>query len=462
MSKFENRFSIAHPDKHCIGSMFYDAFARADEKFRSEVADVYFGSNFEYEFKGEKKVYSNSMGVGVDVDSEEFEWLMKAQKDFGVSVSLTINPTYHPWEMMFHKETIDSFIEWLKKFYDAGVRVCTISNITLMRTRVLQNHFPEMKWKNTVNHKVKTAQEFLDFAKLGYDHIQVDRSLNRNLDELKNIRKIADRLDKKVYMLVHEDCMPECPMFSEHTQTLSTARPYDVKDACGRWTFRNVRVPRINLDAYWMYSKTFDLYEPLVDVFKYSGRFASISKNSKFEWFFGDRSDFPPEDANLDIRRPNFEVIHNNGNGSYLSWFLPMPENPIGQRAEPLTDDLKIELHSDLIDEETVQNINKLIDNLIPVVEIDEPEEIHDIPLTVWDSKQGRALEKKLTNCRSQCYDCHLCEITFGIEPFDSVIDITEEYKDKQEPLVSNRVKEIMATMPAVPEEDNILVNETP
>jgi len=447
VARFAKRFSIAHPDSYCKGSMFYDAMKRADSTFVEELADVYFGTSFEYEYKGEKKVYSNSMGVGITPDSDEFYWLMKAQEDFGFEASLTINPTYHPWELMFDHDVIKQFVNYVGDFYAAGVRNCTISNVSLMRLNILQKEFPDMKWKNTVNHKVKTAQEYIDYVKLGYTNIQVDRSLNRNLDELKNIRKVADKFGTKVYMLVHEDCMPECPMFMEHTQTLSTRKPYSVKNACQRWSFQNTKIPRINLDAYWMYSKTFDLYEPLVDVFKYSGRFYHIDENSKFEWFFGDRSDFPPEDVDLDIRRPNFESIYNDGEGDYLSWFLPMASNPIASEQDrPIDEEIKpVEgLPTELnINQEFFKEVFDMIDKTAPPVE-----KVTEIPITVWDTKQGRALEKKLTNCKSQCYDCHLCEITFGVEHFDSVIDITEEFKEEQEPLVKIRVKEIVDSLP--------------
>jgi hypothetical protein len=92
-----------------------------------------------------------------------------------------------------------------------------------MRLGILQKCFPEMKWKNTVNHQVSSAQQVLDYIYLGYDIIQLDRSLNRNMDELKRIKEVVENYKSrnsnnnvKTSMLVWENCLPSCPFKREH------------------------------------------------------------------------------------------------------------------------------------------------------------------------------------------------------------------------------------------------------
>ena len=441
-SEFTNKISIAHPDLTCKGSMFYDAMARATEEFRDEIADVYFGTFYEYEYNGEKKSYGNAMNVGIGHRSEEFDYLMKVQEEFGVSISLTVNPTVHPKEMMFDKKVIDDFLDWLQFYYDAGIRICTISNVTLMRRGVLQKRFPEMKWKNTVNHKVKTAQEYINYVHIGYDHIQIDRSLTRDLTELTKIKKERDRLGKPIYMLIHEDCMPECPMWNDHTDVLSNNQTYNVSDACGRWSYNTYKLPRINLDSYWVSKETFMMFSELVDVFKYSGRFQSITETSKYEWHFGDRSTFAAEDDKLDLRCDSFEHAVSVG---YVSWWLPLAENrgEVIPKEEKNIEIVPIEgLPAELnLNQDFFKGVFDIIDQSLEA-ESDKLT-INDIPVGVWDTKQGHALEKKLTNCRSQCYNCHLCEITFGLDHIDSIIQLSKKDMIKGEEIIRVKLGDI-------------------
>ena len=83
------------------------------------------------------------------------------------------------------------FDKFIGEFYERGLRMCTIGNIHLMGTGHLQKNFPDMKWKNTVNHIVANPQQMVDMHSLGYNLIQFDRSLNRNLRELKRMSKEA-------------------------------------------------------------------------------------------------------------------------------------------------------------------------------------------------------------------------------------------------------------------------------
>ena len=42
----------------------------------------------------------------------------------------------------------------------------------------------------------------------------------------------------------------------------------------------------------------------------------------------------------------------------------------------------------------------------------------------IWSKPEGKKLEKLLTSCRNQCWDCHECERTFGFEDIDSALQL--------------------------------------
>ena len=43
---------------------------------------------------------------------------------------------------------------------------------------------------------------------------------------------------------------------------------------------------------------------------------------------------------------------------------------------------------------------------------------------TIYDTSSGEKLLDTLKTCKNECYDCHLCEKVFGVEPFDSLVEL--------------------------------------
>ena len=83
-----------------------------------------------------------------------------------------------------------------------------------MRTKKLQHRCPKMKWKNTVNHIISDGQQVADTIGIGYDTILLDRSLNRNIKELRRINKFIQRRNGRpirTSLLVSEGCLYRCP-----------------------------------------------------------------------------------------------------------------------------------------------------------------------------------------------------------------------------------------------------------
>ena len=263
-----------------------------------------------------------------------------------------------------------------------------------MRTGYLQKQFPEMKWKNTVNQQVSSAQQVLDYLYLGYDIIQLDRSLNRNVDELAKIKSAVEWFRKeyperhvKTCLLVWEDCMPSCPFKREHDDLQIYHRQivYWESDlgvqTCKRWRDKKEisSIPRSGNNCYWSSIDTYKEYMELVDVLKYSGRLMNVvpdgdNSSIQFGWLAGNNV------------AGSFSEIIENKLEPLLSW-----HPGIGVFSHLETD------------------VNTIRENLKD---------------SVWLTDDGKKLEEKLKNCRNQCYQCHLCEQVSGIPSINSMIEI--------------------------------------
>lgn len=409
--KFNKRFSVAHYDQFHgpYADTFYNLMKNADPRYLANIHDIYFGKFFHYEWQGQKKRCGNPMGV--EASDEQVDYLFKLQAETGVEISLTFNTIEVPHEVVWDDDIRGQFVEWIGGYYDRGLRSCTMSSEHIMRMGVLQERCPDMRWKSTVNQIVADAQQFIDYAYLGYNTINLDRSLNRNVKELKRIKRAQDYLNslnpaKKVLtvLLVAEACIYHCPFKKEHDsvgEIISTEYfkgPADL--SCNAW--RNMdgfaQSPRSGVNIVANDIATFNQFADLVDVFKYSGRLTGPAtrpedaKYMKAAWFYQPPSKFK-------------QAVSEIGKTVYANDFNEIAEN-----------------------------------NLVPLHDwvpgwIDTRYTREDWRTTykeytgVWSTEPGKKLEKLLLNCRSQCWDCHECERTFGFQDIDSALQMRKTFQ---------------------------------
>ena len=405
------RFSLPHFDNWPSPTFYYDAIRNSTQQFKDEIYDIYFGKVFRYEYQ-EQEVYDDSVKshqvaygnvMGVEASDEQLDNLFKIQDEFGIEISLTINQLNIPVEIFYSKNNrvLGTFINWLQEFYDRGLRSCTLANNHMMRAGFLQKRFPEMKWKNTVNQQVSTAQQVIDYLYLGYNIIQLDRSLNRNMDELKRIKDVVENHKNKqpekqvkTCMLVWEDCMPSCPFKREHDDLQMYFKYIKYWDSLGLITCKRWRdsmgksiLPRSGTNCFWASVDTFREYAELVDIFKHSGRLVDSilfqgKGNLQFGWLL---KNFPVKLPKSYAVESFSEIIESSLEPIHL-WY-PIPG----------------------------MSSNYKIGN----IEIKE-----DLKDNVFTTNEAKRLEQKLKNCKNRCYNCHLCERTFGISEFDSLIEL--------------------------------------
>ncbi len=407
---FNNRFSVAHWDRFPVGHehVFYDTMKNADPRYLANIHDVYFGKYFNYVYNGQNRRCGNPMGV--EASDKQIDYLFKLQEETGVQISLTFNTVEVPHEVAFDYNITKQFVEWIGSYYDRGMRSCTISSEHIMRLGWLQERCPDMRWKSTVNQIVADAQQFIDYAYLGYNSINLDRSLNRNLKELKRIKRAQDYLNSKnpkkkviTFLLVAEACIYHCPFKKEHDsvgEVISTDYFHDYADlSCNAW--RSVpefaASPRSGINVVANDIATFNQFASLVDVFKYSGRLTSPvadpadSKFMKAAWFYAPPGKFAqvetaPEDT---IYANDFNEIADNNLVPLHDWVPGWIDTRFGL--------------------EDWRHTYKPYDG-------------------IWSTAPGKKLEKLLLNCRSQCWDCHECERTFGMADVDSALQMRKNY----------------------------------
>lgn len=412
IDKFKKRFSIGHPDMANAGEEhpFFHLFSNTSQDFKDEIEDIYFGTAFYYNFNGNLCRYGEVMGK--EANEIQINRLLKIQEKFGVKISLTINQTVPPPEIVGHKVIRDAFVAYIKSFYDVGIRSATISNVHLMATGILQETFPEMHWKNTVNHMVKTPQDLINYAHLGYKTILLDRSLNRDIETLKEIKKVAQQYDVKTSLLASEGCIPSCPFKIEHDfyqarflkgeiPIINSNKKEDYWTAYADLSCNECRtlkknskfdetMPRTGINVISSTKETLDIILDNVDYLKYSGRLANPGdigeyKDKCLAWGI--------DNGNNNIFFETFSDVYTNVDDCFHYWKTsPIKKSSLGCVDDSIMRDAYYNWISD----------------------------------SVWLTEEGRKLDKNLRNCKSQCYKCHMCEKVFGEKIKDSIIKVDD------------------------------------
>ena len=409
---YEKKFSVPHYDRFSgkYKDVFYDMYKNASQEYINSIHDIYFGKYFYYRHNEVNKFWGNAMGV--EATDEQINNLFKLQDELGIEISLTMNSIDCPYEIIYDEVVRNNFVNWIGNFYDRGLRSCTIASEHLMRQGILQDRCPDMRWKSTVNQICADAQQLIDLAYLGYNTILLDRSLNRNLPELKRIKKAQDYLNSKkpvkkllTSLLVSESCIYRCPFKREHDSVgehISTGYFNKIADlSCNGWRgngndFRDL--PRSGINLVVSTAENFNTFSNLVDIFKHSGRLTNPI-------FSSDTLD-------------NMKAV----------WFY----TPNEEKFKQSTTSVQETVYCDNFDE-------IIANNLIPIHSwipgwIDTSIVKNDWRMTykkyegLWSTDTGKKLEHVLTTCKSQCWDCHLCEDVYNQPRIDSALQLRKVY----------------------------------
>ncbi len=180
--------------------------------------------------------HTDAHGVFIDsaLNRAHLEDMLFLRDQLKIKVSPVFNNIYVPPVI----ENLELFIENFKPLYDRGIRSITQPHSLWMRFGLLQKHFPDLEIKNTVLRRLKSAQDFWNFAELGFDYVNIDRVLMRDLKSLKEIKGAQKKFHEKhgkyviLSMLTHEGCLGNCRYWEEHYQHTITHPDINSSEKC--------------------------------------------------------------------------------------------------------------------------------------------------------------------------------------------------------------------------------------
>lgn len=214
-----------------------------------KINDVYF--SVENDFVKSARIASLS-------DEEENELI-----DISTKTKLHLVLNGPVWETNYSNESIEYIIKFIKSF---NVKILTINNPIIIK--LLKEYDVEIK--NSVNNKLKTLENIIQWHEMfGLKSFMLDRSLNRNLDELNKIISYCKSNNLKTTLLVNEGCIPDCPykQFCDYNISTNNVTLNFSNLTCGG-DFH--KTPSVNLKSPMILPSALNLYD--VDVFKIAGR----------------------------------------------------------------------------------------------------------------------------------------------------------------------------------------------
>jgi collagenase-like PrtC family protease len=146
----------------------------------------------------------------IELDAEMWAELYEIRNKHGIKLHYLINGNYYSNESY---EKVHEIIEHIKNI---DVDILTMNNTYLLRDwqfiDIIRNCRPnKVEIKNSVNNLPRTVKDVVFLVDtLRVDHVVVDRSLNRNMDELKKISSYCKERNINITMLINEGCIVDC------------------------------------------------------------------------------------------------------------------------------------------------------------------------------------------------------------------------------------------------------------
>lgn len=191
---------------------FEESFYPFLAKYKDYIYDIYFTSRI-------SPFDVDAMGAYIrDADKQILiQNALFIQQSLDIQISATFNninvsPKFDNY-LLFKKN--------FAKLYESGVHSATIPHAHWVALG-LKKDFPNLKIKNTILRKVATAQDYVLAAEQGFDYINIDRILMRDINELKEIKRAQKYIHEKhgryvtTALLTNEGCFGRCPMMDEH------------------------------------------------------------------------------------------------------------------------------------------------------------------------------------------------------------------------------------------------------
>lgn len=217
---------------------------------------------------------------------ENYSELYELREKYGIKLQYLINGNYYSNE--FYEE-LDKVLAHIKQV-DPDI-VC-MNNTYVMRDhlfmsalRNVRNDGKPLEVKNSVNNIPRTLKDVMFLVEvLSIRSIIVDRSLNRNLDELKKIREYCNSLNIPITMLINEGCIVDClwknidDMMIAQTNEKSNMKVINIVHQKLGCTDYFEEKPQQYLKTAFTLPNNLQKFDDLVDIYKLAGRGVPIEK----------------------------------------------------------------------------------------------------------------------------------------------------------------------------------------
>jgi len=128
---------------------------------------------------------AHGVTVGDSENTVHLRQMVELQERTGIRVTPVFNNIYLPNT----RRNLELFVESFKPLYEMGIRSVSIPHILWLKIGLFQRTFPDVGIKNTVLRKVHSGQEFWNCAEAGYEYVNLDQSIARDLRVLKEVAR---------------------------------------------------------------------------------------------------------------------------------------------------------------------------------------------------------------------------------------------------------------------------------
>lgn len=169
---------------------------------------------------------------------------------------------------------LKNYLDWI---VDLDIKTVTVADPKLMD--FLARDYPSLGIVVSVIAGLKSEKEVIDYKKSypTISRINVDTSLNNDLEELGKIDRVAHSLGIKIELLLNESCICNCPYRKQHydfvsKESVSSDVYDDTEFHIKCWDLRK-KSPQKLINGAWIKPEDINLYEKIgIDLGKISGR----------------------------------------------------------------------------------------------------------------------------------------------------------------------------------------------
>jgi hypothetical protein len=205
------RFTITFPP-FVPEPIFYERIIPFVRSVRPFIHDIYITCRI-------PPFVGDAMGHPVSAQRHEraIEMAFDLHKATGVPLSGTFNNKF----ISPNRNNYQTFVTNFRPLYERGIRNITIPFNGWLALGI-KREFPGLYVKNTVLQRVRTPNEVYRAAELGYDYLNLDRDLMRDIQGLTAARKAVDLYQQRtgrsvvLSLLWNEHCLGNCPYRDEH------------------------------------------------------------------------------------------------------------------------------------------------------------------------------------------------------------------------------------------------------